>query len=308
MPTSTTPASTAPRDAATLVILRDGLRGLEVFLVRRHSQSAVLGGAHVFPGGKLDASDLLLDPTAHLDQTPAQLHAALGEQALTTQHACGLYVAALREAFEECGVLFAQGAHRLASARLAHSIQRGQPFNQALADAAGGPLRLQTQAIHPWSRWITPRTPLVSARRFDTRFFVAALPDGQQASHDNVETTESVWLAPRAALEQYRDQHLQMAPPQIMTLAHLARFADVASVLQAARQTPPPLIAPEPLEVQGERVLCYPGDAGHSVARRAMPGPTRLHYRQQRFEPAEGFAAWLAELPPTATSSHGGGL
>lgn len=282
---------TPPRDAATVVILRDSPDGIEVFLVKRHDQSDVLGGAYVFPGGKLDDSDLQLAATGHLDQEPGVLHAALAEPALSVDAACGLYVAALREAFEECGVLFAQDVAHSHSLQLAQHIQAGQTFNQVLGDLQ---LRLQTRAVLPWSRWITPRMPSISSKRFDTRFFVAALPDQQIARHDNIETTESVWLTPRLALGQYWDHAITLAPPQIMTLAHLSRFPDVASALQAARQSPPFLIAPEPFTENGERVLCYPGDPRHSVATLAMPGPTRLRFRNKRFEPEDGFQAWFA--------------
>ena len=282
---------TPPRDAATVIILRDSPQGLEVFLVKRHGLSDVLGGAYVFPGGKLDGSDMLLDPAAHLDQATDALHAALGEPALPEALARGLYVAALREAFEECGVLFAEGAAHSHSQQLAAKIQAGRAFNQVLGDLN---LRLQTRALLPWARWITPRMPSVSSKRFDTRFFVAALPSNQVARHDDVETTESVWLAPRQALQQYWARAIEIAPPQIMTLAHLSRFADVASVLQAARQTVPPLIQPEPFDDNGERVLCYPGDANHSLVDAAMPGPTRLRYRNRRFEPELGFEALFA--------------
>jgi 8-oxo-dGTP pyrophosphatase MutT (NUDIX family) len=282
---------TPPRDAATVIILRDSPAGLEVFLVKRHGLSDVLGGAYVFPGGKLDDSDLQLAGMAHLDQDTHVLHGALAEPDLTMDLARGLYVAALREAFEECGVLFAHDATHQHSLQLAAQISAGQSFNKVLAHLQ---LRLQTQALQPWSRWITPHMPSISSKRFDTRFFVAALPADQVASHDNVETTESVWLPPRVALEQYWDKQIALAPPQIMTLAHLSRYPNVVSALHAARSNPPPTIAPEPFDVQGERVLCYPGDPRHSVSTRAMPGPTRLCYRNKRFEPDGGFAALFA--------------
>lgn len=282
---------TPPRDAATVIILRDGSAGPEVFLVKRHGLSDVLGGAYVFPGGKQDYSDSQLDHDLHLDQPVAQLHAALGEPTLEPLRAKGLYVAALREAFEECGVLFAHGATPAHSAALARQLGDGRMFNLALAEAG---LRLQTQAVVPWSRWITPKMPSISSKRFDTRFFVAALPAQQTARHDNVETTQSVWLTPRAALTQYWDRAIEMAPPQIMTLAHLSRFADVASALQWARSQRPACIEPEPFDDNSERVLTYPSDPWHSVKARAMPGPTRLRYRNKRFEPEQGFDALFA--------------
>ena len=277
-----------PRDASTVVMLRDTPQGLEVFLVKRHGLSDVLGGAYVFPGGKLDSSDSMLDPQAHLDQDPIQLHAALGEPETDVRIAAGLYVAALREAFEESRVLFSQD---IDTARAALLQDKAKPFNQMLAELQ---VRLQTRHVLPWSRWITPRMPSVTNKRFDTRFFVAAVPHEQEATHDNHEATESVWLPPRVALEQYWNRQIELAPPQIMSLAHLARHASVDSVMNAARATTPPLILPEAFDEDGTRVLCYPGDPGHSVAQRALPGLTRLLYKNKRFEPVEGFEALFA--------------
>ena len=128
-------------------------------------------------------------------------------------------------------------------------------------------------------------------KRFDTRFFVAACPADQVAAHDNHEATESLWISPRAALEQYRSGHIELAPPQIMSLAHLSRMGDVQAVMAEARSRLPAVIQPEPYEEDGVRVICYPGDARHSVPTRAMPGPTRLRYVNKRFEPVDGFDA-----------------
>lgn len=277
--------TTPPRDAATVVMLRDAPHGLEVFLVKRHGLSDVLGGAYVFPGGKLDANDGLLNAAAHLDQEPSQLHAALGEPQTAVGTATGLYVAAIREAFEESRVLF---THDIATARSALLHDTAKPFNQLLAELQ---VRLQTQSVLPWSRWITPQMPSVTNKRFDTRFFVAAVPPEQEATHDDYEATESVWLAPRTALQQYWDGQIELAPPQIMSLSHLSRHRTLASVMDAARAQRPPLVLPESFDEDGTRVLCYPGDPRHSVAQRALPGVTRLMFRNKRFEPVAGFEA-----------------
>ena len=149
--------TTPPRDAATVVMLRDTAQGLEVFLVKRHGLSDVMGGAYVFPGGKLDASDTQLDSAQYLDQPPALLHATLGEPAIDMPTAMGLYVAALREAFEESRVLFAQRAPGASSVQTA--VSHGAiPFNQLLAERS---LRLQTRLVLPWSRWIRREAPPV---------------------------------------------------------------------------------------------------------------------------------------------------
>lgn len=282
MELNTLPPSGPVRAAATVVLLRDGPTGLEVFLMQRHGLSDVMGGAHVFPGGKVDAhdGDLAAD---HLDQDPATLRASLHEPQLDERAATALYVAAVREAFEESGVLFAHDARPQQAATL---LREGMAFDEMLALLH---LRLATRDLVPWSRWITPVVPSLSRKRFDTRFFVAALPPGQTATHDNRETTDSVWLGPRDALTRWRDRQMDLAPPQIMSLAHLARHNRVATVLQAARASRPPVILPEPVEHEGGRMVCYPGDPCHPVRERALPGPTRLLYRHQRFEPVDGF-------------------
>ncbi len=133
--------------------------------------------------------------------------------------------------------------------------------------------------------------PSITKKGFETRFFVAAMPAQQEARHDEHETTESAWLQPRTALTQYWSGQIELAPPQIMSLAHLARHSTVASVMDAARQRLPPLVLPESFDDAGTRVICYPGDPAHSVAERALPGVTRLRYRNKRFEPVDGFEA-----------------
>lgn len=274
-----------PRAAATVVMLRDARQGMEVFLLKRHGLSDVLGGAYVFPGGKIDVADAALAP--HLDQPAHVLHAALAEPETEVAMAASCYVAALREVFEEAGVLFAHGATTPQVAQATALLREGRSFANMLSQLR---LQLDTRSVLPWSRWITPKLASVSNKRFDTRFFVSAVPMDQTARHDNHEATESVWLSPRAALAQYWDGQIELAPPQILSLAHLARHASVASVLAEARSKRPALVQPEPFDDEnGTRVLCYPGDARHSVRERALPGPTRLHFRNERFEPDGGF-------------------
>ena len=280
-----------PRPAATVIMLRDSKsdgQGLEVFLIKRHLNSNVLGGVFVFPGGKVDKLDAELDTATYLNQPVAELHRALNESDTDALIAASLYIAAVREVFEESGILFAEGATHAHADRATAMLREGKTFGAVLADMS---LRLQTSSLAPWSRWITPVSPSVMNKRFDTRFFVAVAPAGQVAAHDNFEATESMWLKPRAALEQHRDGLIEMAPPQIMTLAHLSRFGSVASAMADARSRMPPVIQPEPFEIDGNRVICYPGDERHSVRERAMPGPTRLRYRNKLFEPVEGFEA-----------------
>lgn len=281
--------TTPPRPAATVVMLRDtatGPQGIEVFLLKRHGLSQVLGGAFVFPGGKVDPADAQLDLDAHLDQSIHTLHKGMNEPLTAPLTAASFYVAAIREAFEESGILFTQGATADHADEATALLKQGLTFPAMLAHMK---LRLHSQQLQPWSRWITPKVPSVTNKRFDTRFFISAVPETQIARHDNFETTESIWLRPRAALEQYWQGHIELAPPQIMSLVSLLGSNTVESVMQKARGRLPPIIEPEPFDEDGVRVICYPGDARHSVRTKAMPGPTRLIFKNKRFEPVSGF-------------------
>lgn len=284
------PVNTPPRAAATVVLLRDGEHGPEVLMVRRHGGSEVLGGVYVFPGGKLDEHDSDEALLARAGAPPEALQARLGEHALEARIAAGLFVAACRETVEEACVLLARGADGELAGRAHRHLHAGAAFGAVLAQLG---LELASEALVPWSRWVTPRAPALMKRRFDTRFFVAALPPGQQARHDGREVTDSVWIAPRAALQRYRRGEMMLVPAQIMTLHHIGRHASVAAVLEEAARRPPPVVEPESFEEAGVRTMVYPGDERHPVRTRAMPGPTRLVVRGPLFEPPEGFDAFL---------------
>ncbi len=280
---------TAPLASATVMVLRDSPQGPEVLMMRRHGNSSVLGGAHVFPGGKLDPQDCQVN-ASRLDQPAQRLQHALGQPGLDPLTAAGLHVAALRETFEECGLLLAHASNPAALATAREQIGAGHDFVSTVLRLG---LTLETARLAPWSRWITPRVPSVTRSRFDTRFFVAEAPSGQTACHDDHEATETVWLHPRTGLQQYWDGLIDLAPPQIMSLSQLARFDSVADLMASARSRPPPLIEPEPFDQDGQRVICYPGDPRHTLREPAWPGPTRLIYRNRRFEPEGGLAALL---------------
>jgi 8-oxo-dGTP pyrophosphatase MutT (NUDIX family) len=283
--------TTPPRASATVVLLRDKpeKNGVEVFLLRRHTDSAVLGGAYVFPGGKLDKADGEAPWQSRLDVPADQLHASLGEPELSVSDAVGLHVAAVREALEECGVLLANTAGQPSDAAQRQTWQArlhaGESFAQLAQEAQ---LQLDTQHLAPWSRWITPFRPSVTNKRFDTRFFVAALPQGQAPVHDNLEAIDSLWLTPEEALHQYWARRISIAPPQILTLVNLLGFADVASVLREARSRLPATVLPETYDVDGFRHMCYPGHPRHPVAQRAMRGPLSFRFVDGRFDPDGG--------------------
>ena len=275
------------RPAATVLICRDGAAGPEVLMIQRHALSDVHGGSYVFPGGKVDAADAQLDAPAHLDETTERLHALLGDPDIDAATAAAIHVAAVREVFEECGLLLAEGIDDQGALQAAALCAQGLAFNDMLGRLG---LRLATSAMRPWSRWITPLKALHSpGKRFDTRFFIARAPAGQEARHDAHEAVLSAWLRPRGALERYWQGEIALAAPQIMSLAHLARHASVDSMMAEAESRAPCVVRPLTFEIDGHRATAYPGDALHPERVRVMPGPLRLVLRGQRLEPPGGF-------------------
>ncbi|MGG4053947.1 NUDIX hydrolase [Delftia tsuruhatensis] len=288
MSLSTHPVVT-PRHASTLILLRDSAEGPEVLMLKRSGLSDVLGDAYVFPGGKLDAVDFQLDPRICLDEQPAFLQRRISDALCDPETAAALFVAAIRETFEESGILMVNGATAPLCAQLACRLRDGASFSETLSESN---LILSVSALAPWSRWITPISSL-QPKRFDTRFFVARAPEGVQARHDGHETTESTWMRPRQAMERYWAREINLAPPQIMTLVDLSDERDVASILAAAHSRVPPLVQPVILESEDGLKLCYPGDPGHGQPERAMRGPLRLAIRNGRYEPENGFEAFF---------------
>ena len=286
------PVTTPARAAASVVLLRDADDGMEVFMVKRHGLSDVLGGAYVFPGGKVDRADAAPDTLARLGAPLADLHSTLGEPELDTTAAAELFVAACRETFEEAGVLLAEDAtaSHVDAAQQARA-REGLSFSDVLSRLG---LRLDCDYVVPWMRWVTPRVPLMLNKRFDARFFLAAVPHDQEPRHDNHEATEGFWLRPRAALERYWAGEINLAPAQIMSLAELSRLKDVAAALAAAQARRPPVIQPEIFTQEKARAVAFPGDARHPIPERALPGPSCLIFRNERFEPLDGFEALFA--------------
>ncbi|MDT4927872.1 MAG: hypothetical protein QOF92_739 [Pseudonocardiales bacterium] len=211
------------RDAATVVLLRDGSdgAGIEAWLLTRVTQMAFAAGMTVFPGGRVDDADSAL-PLVGGDF--ARLAARFG---CSEDVARALVGAAARETFEETGVLLTVPSADLSGAR--SDVELGRVSFGELLRANG--LSVDAGALHPWSRWVTPAG---EARRYDTRFFVGALPEAAVAEDVTSESSAASWLPIDEAIQQAQRGERQLLPPTMMTLVSLQPFATVAEAVASA--------------------------------------------------------------------------
>jgi 8-oxo-dGTP pyrophosphatase MutT (NUDIX family) len=271
------PADTTPTPAATIVLLRERPGGLvETLLMRRHKKSGFMSDAFVFPGGKIDPGDANAE------------------------------VAAVRELFEEAGVLLAEPcppAARLAELRT--RVNAGTLDFAALVAAEA--LTLDHTRLRLWSRWVTPS---VEPRRFDATFFVAALPGGQVTSYDAKETVEERWLTPAEGLAAHAAGELKLPPPQVRTLYELdtalrdgrAGAATGITGLFAAADERAPHVAPvQPrfCDLGGAMALLLPWDPDYLTRgtgeARPWPAPGPLGTGPSRF--VLSGMSWRLESP-----------
>jgi 8-oxo-dGTP pyrophosphatase MutT (NUDIX family) len=259
-------APVTPKDAATVLVLRDGDEGLELFCVRRNAASAFMGGAVVFVGGKLDAADR---SSSWIEQSSG-CHPRATTFADDVDHARALAICACREALEEGTLLPCSPAvdhARLETARAA--LEAGTAFDHLVAELG---CTLTTDAMVPFARWITP---VAEQRRYDARFFLARLPAGQRGQHDDHEVVSSVWSTPARMLAAFEAGDVWLAPPTTRCLELLSPAADVEAALSLAAEQSLLPICPQ-LVPGDELVLALPGDPGHDVAERRVAGATRF--------------------------------
>jgi 8-oxo-dGTP pyrophosphatase MutT (NUDIX family) len=261
------------------MVLRDAAVSPEVLLIERHSDSEFLPDLYVFPGGRVEDQDhAMVDRLTGLDAETAA--ALLGEEAaVATDLALGFFVAAIRETFEEAGVVLARrrGARELldaaSAAALAHhrlEVQDGSVSFREIVEKEDLELAVDHLAVH--ANWITPE---MVPRRFDTFFFAALAPPGQVARHDGVEATEHVWLRPEEALEQFRTGERRIIFPTACNLDTLSGFETACDALEASHRRRVVPVLPRPIEVDGERKLVIREDAGYSRVEEFLKPVTR---------------------------------
>lgn len=227
-----------PRPSATVLLLRDGAQGIEVFLLRRRSSMAFAAGMYAFPGGGVDPRDADIEiPWA--GPAASEWARSLGADEPTARE---LVCAAVRETFEECGVLLAGPDADSVVADVAGDawdadrqalLAREVALSELLA-ARG--LVLRSDLLRAWGHWTTP---VFEARRYDTRFFAAALPTGQRARDMGQESDTAQWWPAAEAVQAYQDGRLSMLPPTIVSVEELAAAGSTAAVLSAERAVRP---------------------------------------------------------------------
>ncbi len=273
------------RPAATVILIRDREDApYEIFLMRRSRNQSFMGGAFVFPGGRLEEADCEPDmlqffssgmPADGIDHFFSE---RLQDPGLAESVACGLHCAAVRETFEEAGVLLAcneSGRYpdlrgpemqaRFTEARKA--LSRGEMNFKALARRER--LRIAPDRLVPYAHWITPE---IDSKRFDTRFFLARLPEGQIPVHDEAELTASVWLTPAAALRENAAGRIVLMPPTLKTVHELRAFHKIGDLFAWAAARPLHPILPQFFRTEDGGVgLRMPFDPDYSIPEFKLP-------------------------------------
>ena len=246
--------------AATVLLIRDGAQGLEVFMVERHHQIDFASSALVFPGGRVDEYDHqpeLRDACIHWEEDDPK---TLPWRA-----------AAIREAFEETGILLARDKNKpedLISGDHAFSLwdfrkkveDRAPPFAEFLRQHD---LQADCAALSFYAHWITPE---MMPKRFDTHFFIAAAPAGQAGLHDGREMVDSIWLRPKDAIKDGEEGRRQVIFPTRMNLALIADCESVAQAMEETRQRKVVTVLPKMDTSGSEPVLRIPAEAGYPVS------------------------------------------
>lgn len=257
------------RPAATIVLLRDGAQGLEVFMVVRHHAIDFAAGALVFPGGRVEESDFALARNATLCPNPDGLDVA----------AMAFRLAAIRETFEECGVLLARPRNgaALIDGEILRAVERTHRARLAEGTISFADV-LTTFDLLPapdllahFAHWITPRH---QPKRYDTQFFLADAPDEHLAVHDGAEAVDSLWVTPRQVLADTASGRFRLVFATQMNLMKLAHYPTASEALEAARAATVVTVLPEATQIDAtRRVMRIPIEAGYGAAEFMVDNP-----------------------------------
>ena len=250
-----------PIAAATIVLAREKAGELQIYLLKRSTKSGFMAGNYVFPGGVVDADDLKIKLwEKHIDLSATDLAQRIGGK-FSENDAIAYGVAAIRETFEEAGVLLADRDDGIRTEL--EQIQR-QRATAGLSDGwlqnlvESQPWILAFSRLYRWSHWITPQK---MKKRFDTRFFVANMPADQICRPDNRETTHGVWISPQSGLTGNLSGEIPLSPPTVATLHELLSYSGVNELIEDARHRPwGKALIPRLVPVENEVVIVEPWD------------------------------------------------
>ena len=261
-----------PKKAATVILLRGREpEGFAVFLLKRHEKSSFMGGNFVYPGGRVDREDGSPEICAHCKGvSPVEAHQIFG-RSIPPDESFAHWVAGIRELFEEAGVLLAyhhsgtplilkNPSQREKLSHYRDLLQKDRSTICQLVEEEK--LLLAVDQLHYYAHWITPEA---RSERFDTRFFIACHPEGQEATYDQKETTVGIWLTPKQALEENLKGKAALSPPTLKTLEDLSRFKNIAQVFNALGKAKIQPILPVLTKIEDETLIIFPWDPEYGI-------------------------------------------
>jgi 8-oxo-dGTP pyrophosphatase MutT (NUDIX family) len=261
-----------PKNAATVILLRDKEpEGLEVFLLKRHEKSSFMGGNFVYPGGRVDRDDGSLEICSLSKGITFEEAQKILGGITSPEESIAYWIAGIRELFEEAGVLLAydqkgnlfQIKYRDEQERFLNyrnSLHQGKMTICQMAQKEK--LLLALDQLHYYAHWITPEA---RSERFDTRFFLAHYPLGQEASHDQKETTAGVWLTPRKALGKNLKGEVILSPPTLKTLEDLSRFKSIDDIFSSLKEREIHPILPILTKIPSGPIIIFPWDPEYEI-------------------------------------------
>ena len=261
-----------PKNAATVILLRDKEpEGLEVFLLKRHEKSSFMGGNFVYPGGRVDRDDGSLESCSLSKGITFEEAQKILGGITSPEEGFAYWIAGIRELFEEAGVLLAydqkgnlfQFKNRDEQEKFSNYrvlLQKGGITICQIAQEEK--LLFALDQLHYYAHWITPEA---RPERFDTRFFLAHYPLGQEASHDQKETTAGIWIIPRKALEENLKGEVILSPPTLKTLEDLSRFKSIDDIFSSLKEREIHPILPILTKIPSGPLIIFPWDPEYEI-------------------------------------------
>jgi 8-oxo-dGTP pyrophosphatase MutT (NUDIX family) len=261
-----------PKNAATVILLKEKEpEGFEVFLLKRHEKSSFMGGNFVYPGGRVDKDDGSLEICSFSKGITFDEAQKILGGTFSPDESFAHWIAGIRELFEEAGVLLAydqegnlfQIRNQDEQEKFLHYRESLQKSGLTICEMAQKEkLLFALDQLHYYAHWITPEA---RSERFDTRFFLARYPSGQEASHDQKETTAGIWITPQKALEENLKGEVFLSPPTLKTLEDLLRFKTIDEVFTSLKNMKIRPILPILTKITSGPLIIFPWDPEYEI-------------------------------------------